>query len=346
MAIEVRLPKLGQTMEDGTIVNCLVGIGDKVTRGDVIFEIETDKATIEMESPGDGFVKHILVQKDQTVPVGGVIMLLGERDEQVKAPAVKTKQAPEKTSFAEPVKLEAVVPIETDNRPKAEYKLGQTIPLNRLQKLTAQRMLQSKRQIPCFYLTVKVDVTALAEYRIKINRANEVKVAYNDFIIGAVAKGLEKFPIMTGQADGDKIKLADSIGVGLAIALPGGLVAPTIKDADKKAVTQIARDSRALIERAQNSRLSLEDLEGACITVSNLGSYGIEAFIPIVIPGQCSIIGVGQITDTLTPNSGDFTVRKLAAVTLSVDHRVANGAYGAQFLDFVRKLLEDPSSFE
>lgn len=347
MAIEVRLPKLGQTMEDGTIVNCRAKVGDKVTRGDVIFEIETDKATIEMESPGDGFVKHILVEKDQTVPVGQIIMLLGKKDEEVKAPlAKKITQPSGKTVSVEPVKAESVLPIETKAQPQTEYKLGQTVPLTRLQKLTAQRMLQSKQQIPCFYLTAKADVTELVEYRIKVNQTSKVKVAYNDFIIRAVAIGLDKFPIMTGRFEGETIKLADSINIGLAIAVPGGLVAPTIKDANKKDIIQIAGDSQALIERAQNSKLSLEDLEGACITVSNLGAYGIDAFIPIVIPGQCSILGIGQITEALMPNTGDFVTRKLMTMTLSVDHKIANGAYAAQFLDFVRKLLEDPSSFE
>ncbi len=347
MAVEVRLPKFGQTMEDGTIVNCLAKVGDKVQRGDVIFEIETDKATLEMESPGDGFVKHILIEQDQTVPVGQVIMLLGKEDEEVKAPpAVKTTQAHEKTVSAEPAKTESVLPVETKAQPQTEYKLGQTVPLTRLQKLTAQRMLQSKQQIPCFYLTVKADVTELVEYRTKINQSSQVKVAYNDFIIRAVATGLEKFPIMTGRLDGEALKLADSINIGLAITVPSGLVAPTIKDTNKKDVIQIARDSQALIERAQNSKLSLEDLEGACITVSNLGAYGIEAFIPIAIPGQCSILGIGQIIDTLMPNSGDFVIRKLMTMTLSVDHKVANGAYAAQFLDFVRKLLEDTTNFE
>ncbi|MGD9109810.1 MAG: dihydrolipoamide acetyltransferase family protein [Phycisphaerales bacterium] len=346
MAIEVRLPKLGQTMEDGTIVNCLAKVGDKVTRGDIIFEIETDKATVEMESPGDGFVKNILVEKDQTVPVGQVIMLLGKKDEEVKTPLVKKTQSPEKTVSVEPVKTESALPIDTKAQPQTEYKLGQIVPLNRLQKLTAQRMLQSKQQIPCFYLTAKADVTELVEYRTKVNQTSKVKVAYNDFIIRAVAIGLDKFPIMTGRFEGETIKLADSINIGLAIAVPGGLVAPTIKDANKKDVIQIAGDSQALIEKAQNSKLSLEDLEGACITVSNLGAYGIDTFIPIVIPGQCSILGIGQITETLMPNTGDFVTRKLMTMTLSVDHKIANGAYAAQFLDFVRKLLEDPSSFE
>jgi pyruvate dehydrogenase E2 component (dihydrolipoamide acetyltransferase) len=227
----------------------------------------------------------------------------------------------------------------------AEAKLGATVPLNRLQRITAERMLKSKREIPCFYLTVRVDMTDLVACRAKMNEAGSVKVAFNDFIMKAVATGLEKFPMMTGQLAGDAIKLADAIHVGLAISVPDGLVAPLVKDVNKKDVRQIARDSQALIERTRNDKLDLSDLEGGCITVSNLGAFGIESFIPIVVPGQCSILGVGRITDTCVPDNGNILVRKLMNMTLSVDHKVTNGAYAAQFLDFVKKMLEDPKQF-
>jgi len=224
-----------------------------------------------------------------------------------------------------------------------EVKLGQTIPLNRIQKITAERMLKSKREIPCFYLTVRADVTDLVELRAKMNETGDVKISYNDFIMKAVSIGLEKYPIMTGQLDGDTIKLAEVIHIGLAIAVPDGLVAPMVKDVNKKDIKQIARDSQVLIEKARSNKLAPTDLEGGCITVSNLGAFGIENFIPIVVPGQCSILGIGKITDTCVPDDDNILVRKLMSMTLSVDHKVTNGAYAAQFLDFVRKLLEDPS---
>jgi len=236
----------------------------------------------------------------------------------------------------------------------AEVKLGATIPLSRIQKITAERMLRSKREIPCFYLTVRTDVTDLVGLRTKLNETSDVKISYNDFIIKAVATGLEKYPIMTGQLAGDTIRLAEAINIGLAISVPGGLVAPIVKDVNKKDVRQIASDSKALIERARSNKLAPADLEGGCITVSNLGALGIDNFIPIVVPGQCSILGIGQITDTCVPapaspdasrgsgpNDGNIVVRKLMNMTLSVDHKVANGAYAAQFLDFVRRVLED-----
>ncbi|MBN2312363.1 MAG: 2-oxo acid dehydrogenase subunit E2 [Sedimentisphaerales bacterium] len=403
MAKDVRLPQLGQTMEEGTIVNCLVQVGDEVKKGDVLFEIETDKATLEMESPSDGFVKHILVAVDETLAVGEPLLVLGDKDENVPqsfidslkggapaaseaapaAPVVEpTKDEPEPAKPAGRImatprakKLAADMGVDlavvtgtgpggkiteedvksagsakpstpvASASPAAEPKAGRTISLNRLQKITAERMLRSKREIPCFYLTIKVDVTDLVELRTELNQAGGAKVSYNDFIVKAVAAGLEKFPIMTGQLDGETIKLAEAIHVGLAISVEDGLVAPILKDVNNKTVRQISADSLALIDRARGNKLQPTDLEGGCITVSNLGAFGIDNFIPIVVPGQCSILGIGQINDTCVPDNGNIMVRKLMNMTLSVDHKVANGAYAAQFLDFVRKQLQDTSSF-
>jgi pyruvate dehydrogenase E2 component (dihydrolipoamide acetyltransferase) len=400
MAREVKLPQLGQTMEEGTVVNCLIKVGSEVKKGDVIFEIETDKATLEMESPADGFVKHIIVETGQTLPVGTTMMILGDKDEEVpqgftdipKAAAVAAASSAVPATGAEPAKpttqpmgtaartiasprakklaeeLGVNLAIVTGTGPAgkiteddvkkaatskatlatatAEVKLGGTIPLTKKQRLTAERMVESKRGIPCFYLTIKADVTDLVELRTKLNtssvQAGHAKISYNDFIIRAVAIGLQKFPIMTGQLVGDTIKLADTINIGLAVSTPNGLVVPVVKDAHKMDLKQIVAAVKALVEKAQNEKLLLTDLEGACITVSNLGAFGIESFIPVVIPGQCSILGVGRITDTSIPKKGD---RKLMSMTLSVDHKVANGDYAAQFLDLVRKLLEDASTF-
>jgi pyruvate dehydrogenase E2 component (dihydrolipoamide acetyltransferase) len=417
MVKEVKLPQLGQTMEEGTVVNCLVKVGDEVKKGDVIFEIETDKATLEMESPANGFVKYILVEPNQNLPVGAPMMVLGEKDEQVPmsvveqltggkglvagpmvtpAAQVQARGVPpmvepepprpvgkimasprarkmaeelgvnlatvkgtgpagkitevdiQKAAEAKPTRAAAPAPPARPTAattPAAEAKLGATVPVNRLQRITAERMLKSKREIPCFYLTVKVDMTDLVALRSKLNESGDVKVAFNDFLMKAVATGLEKYPLMTGQLAGDVIKLADAIHIGLAISVPDGLIAPLVKDVNKKDLRQIARDSQALIERTRADKLGLSDLEGGCITVSNLGAFGIESFIPIVVPGQCSILGIGRITDTCVPDDGNILLRKLMNMTLSVDHKVANGAYAAQFLDFVKKTLENPQGF-
>ncbi len=398
----VKLPQLGQTMEEGTIVSCLVKVGDEVKKGDVVFEVETDKATLEMESPAAGCVKAVVARPGQTLPVGDPVLILAPIDTEITdamvaslksgAPAAATAPSAPGAAAAAAAKP-GPAPIRKTGRiiasPRAklaaknlgvdlalvsgagpagrvtekdvhaaaaagpaqaptatgEIALGSLVPLNRLQRITAERMLLSKQTIPCFYLTVKADMTALVAHRTKVNETAAVKLAYNDFIIRAVAMGLEKFPIMTGQLAGDKLKLADDIGVGLAISVADGLVAPIVHSAHRKTAAQIASDTKALIDRARADKLTLEDLEGGCITVSNLGAFGIDAFIPIVVPGQCSILGIGQIADTCVPQNGGILFRKLMSMTLSVDHKVANGAYAAQFLDFVKKTLEDPANF-
>ncbi len=352
MAREVRLPKFGDTMEQGSIVDCKVSIGDRVKSGDVLFDVETDKATLEIESPADGFVKQIIAEVGGSYRIETPLLILGDKDERISDEFLRTLKAstPATPTIAKPKLAKRIkdLPMPIPVLP-AEIKLGQTIPVSRLQKVTAQKMLRSKREIPCFYLNARADVTGLVAYRDKLNQAGKVEVSYNDFIIKAIAIGLEKFPIMTGQIDGDDIKIAKTIGVGLAISTPEGLIAPIVKDPDKKTIPEIARYSSQLIERTKNNQLTLEDLEGGCITVSNLGTFGVDSFIPIVVPGQCSILGIGKIADVCVP-AGDtpdtLGVRKMMNLTLSVDHKVANGGYAAQFLDFVKKTLEDPANFK
>jgi len=365
MVQEIRLPQFGETMEEGSIVKCLVKVGDEVKKGEIIFEIETDKATLDMESPAEGFVKKILATADQTLSVGEPLLILGRRDEEVpqsfidsvkrggfSRPATEAGSSVSPENGYEPATIDAetggkIKGTQEGEKPAAkEIKLGQTIPMSRVQKITAQKMVQSKREKPCFYLTVKADVSDLMKVRERLNRTSEVKISYHDFIMRAVAKGLEKFPLMTGKLSGDTIELAESIGIGLAISVPDGLVAPIVKEVNKKGLREIARESKALIEKAQNNKLGFNDLEGGCITISNLGALGIESFIPIVVPGQCSILGIGQIRDVYVGEGEDIRAVKIMNITLSADHKVVNGAYAAQFLDCVRKLLEDVSTLE
>ncbi|MFH1616854.1 MAG: dihydrolipoamide acetyltransferase family protein [Planctomycetota bacterium] len=399
MAKEIRLPQLGQTMEEGTIVSCRVNVGNKIKKGDVIFEIETDKATLEMESPLAGFVKSILVEVGQTVPINTPLIIVGSENEQVEQSCIDSLKSsaaaavePEAPAEAAVSEMPAAGPVtQADNQqgrifssprakmtaeklgvdlaevsgsgpsgrileadvvaakdtavapaaPEPDYKLGEKVAVTKIQKIVAERMLQSKREIPCFYLNVKADVTGLVELRAKMNRKSQTKVAFNDFIIRAMAFALRQYPVMTGRLEGSFIETASTINVGFAVAVPDGLVAPVVKDVLNKSVVEIATRTKALIEKARSGRITPTDLAGACITLSNLGAFGIESFIPIVVPGQCSILGVGGITDTCVPSQGDLLVRKIMNLTLSVDHRIANGAYAAQFLDYLRRLLED-----
>jgi pyruvate dehydrogenase E2 component (dihydrolipoamide acetyltransferase) len=360
MANEIKLPQMGRTMEEGTIINCLVKVGQKVKKGDHLFEVETDKAAFEMESPAEGFVKAIIAEHGQTLPVGKTLLILGEENEKINVPFnqnKKTKKAAvptQKTSAdcGEPGRTEQITQADINSiaQNQINYKLGQKVPLSRLAKKQAEKMLLSKREIPCFYLNIIVDATELAGFSEKLsaggcltaNDTADIKISFDDFLMKALALGLKQWPIMTGRLEGDSIVLADSIGIGLAVAVKEGTVFAVVKDVDKKNLTQIAKHRTDLVKRAESGSLTPDDIEGGCITISNLGKLGIDSFIPIVLPGQCSILGAGQIADTCVSQDGKMSIRKLAKMTLAVDHKVANGAEAAQFLSCVGKLLEDP----
>lgn len=348
MAIEIKLEKLNSSMEEAMIVKIPVSVGDTVNAGDVIAEIEADKATIEIESPAAGIVKAIIAQNEQTIPVGSTIMILGDRSENLNPEYIESlKIAPVKTPQQTDKKVSAdssLKDLPSRTMDLSQAKLGQTIPLSRIQKITGNKMVQSKQEIPCYYLTTQADVTELVKIRSEKNAKSQTKVSFNDYILKAVAMGLEKFPVMSGRLEGNEIILADNINIGLAVASGDDLFVPVIRDAGKKNVSQIAQSSRELINKVNSGAIGAEDLQGACCTLTNLGSFGVDSFIPIVVPGQCFIIGVGKISDELAGSADNIKTVKMMSVTISVDHRIANGAYGAQFLDFVKKLLETPES--
>ncbi|OQY05529.1 MAG: hypothetical protein B6I25_05480 [Planctomycetales bacterium 4572_13] len=362
MANEIVLPKLGETMKEGTLANIRFSAGDRVNCGDILFDIETDKATLEMESEAAGFVKAVLVEAGQTVPVHTPLLILGDEDEQLDSayltqiadhvraavmvfPSVKqvSDAALEQTSasFAQSLRdAEAQARCAPAQPPKPQ--LGATVPLSRTQKIVAEKMVWSKQNIPCFYLNVRVNATKLVELRSQMNASSETTVTINDFVIRALALGIGHYPIMTGQLAEDHIQLFDSIDIGLAISTDEGVAAPIVRDCGGKTLTQISEQTGDLIARTLAGKLTLEDLSGGCMSISNLGVFGVDSFIPIVIPGQSSILGVGTIQDVVLPVNKQPGVCQIMNLTLSVDHKVINGAEAAQFLDFTKKLLEHP----
>jgi len=206
-------------------------------------------------------------------------------------------------------------------------------------------MLHSKRSIPCFYLNVKADVTELLKLRDTLSETADVKIPFNAFLIKSADIALQKYPLMAGRLQNDSIVLPDDINIALAVADGDDVVAPVVKKVRQKNINQIACQISALVEKTRNNKLEPTDLDAPCITISNLGPLGVESFIPIVVPGQCSILGAGAVIDTCVPDNHNVAVRKIISLTLSVDHRITNGAYATSFLDFLRKTLEDTSNF-
>ena len=216
------------------------------------------------------------------------------------------------------------------------------LPLTSIQKLIGRRMLHSKLHKPCFYLSIKADVTELMGLRRKYSKQVFTRVATNDFCIRAMALAIEKYPLMAGEFDGDHIRIANSINVGLAVAAPQGLVVPIIRNANKKKLPRIAQESAEFINKAKSNNLVPDDMLGAAITLTGLGMYGIDSFIAVASPCQCSILAMGRPADTVVPIDNNMVIRKIVSLTLAADHRIVNGNYAAKFLKEIAALLESP----
>jgi len=178
--------------------------------------------------------------------------------------------------------------------------------------------------------------------RHKYSKAVSIRVATNDFCIRAMGLAMEKYPLMAGQFDGDHIQIAGAIDIGLAVSAPQGLVVPIVRDANKKLLPQIAKETAELINKARSNKLTLTDMAGATITLTGLGMYGIDSFIAITSPCQCSILAIGKPTETIIPADGNLVIRKMVGFTLAADHRIVNGNYAARFLRKIVHLLENP----
>jgi len=222
--------------------------------------------------------------------------------------------------------------------------MDKKIALTRIQKLIGQRMLYSKRTKPCFYVESDVDVTELMALRPKLRKSLGVKVTTNAFYICALARAVVEYPLTVGRLEGDHIRIADSVNVGFAVQAPQGLVVPVVKEAHKRTLAAIAVLEKELTEKARDNKLTLDEMEGETIALSNLGAYDIDSFIGIVPPPASTILSVGNAVRRLVPINGEPVSRKVVTMTLAVDHRIIDGTYAAKFLNFFRKELENPRS--
>jgi pyruvate/2-oxoglutarate dehydrogenase complex dihydrolipoamide acyltransferase (E2) component len=225
-----------------------------------------------------------------------------------------------------------------------------SVKLTRIQKLIGQRMLKSKQEKPCFYIRLKADVTGLMGMRHKLSKSagppgdglRHVKITTNAFYIRALAMAAKKYPLMLGIFAGDYIKVADAINIGFAVSAAEGLFVPVIKNADTRSLAEIARLEKELTEKARANKLTLEDMEGETIALSNLGSYGLDWFLGIVPPPASTILAVGNVIKELVPFDGKPTARKMVSLSLAADARIIQAPYAAEFLNFIKSNLENP----
>lgn len=419
MAEIVRMPKLSDTMSEGVVARWHKKVGDKVASGELLADIETDKATMEFESFQTGVLLYIGVEQGKTAPVDSILAILGKEGEDVKAlveedkkksavgseqAAVSSQQTIEKQPVAE-VKKEAVIqkaeepqPTNTltpehtstsDSRIKASplaKKIAKEkgIDLSRLQgsgdagrvvkrdvfdvnlsaytprtaadekesytevevsqmrKTIAKRLAESKFTSPHFYLTIELDMDNAVAARTAINAVAPAKISFNDMIIKAAAVALKEHPKVNASWRGDKIRYNNHVHIGVAVAVEDGLLVPVVRFADSKPLSQISTEVKTLAEKAQSKKLQPAEWEGNTFTISNLGMFGIEEFTAIINPPDACIMAVGAVRQAPVVKNGQVVSGNVMKVTLSCDHRVADGATGSKFLQTFKFLLENP----
>jgi len=398
---QITMPKLSDTMLEGTLIKWHKKVGDKITVGDVIADVETDKATMEMEAFDEGTITEIIVPEGGVVKVGQPLANLeGGKKSAVKssAPAALASMASTATlpastkpqtatlpngshikasPLAKKIALErgvsllgvqgtgpggrvvaADVPTAATTHtaapaaPRIEVPFSDAdtkTPLSGMRRTIAERLLASKTQIPHFYLTIEIDAAPLAKLRKELNAAAETagtaKVTVNDFILLAAARAAKQHPRVNSAFAGDSIVEYGSVNLSVAIAVEDGLITPVIRDAQSLSLRAISAAVKDLAVRARSKKIKPEEYQGGTLTISNLGAYGIDSFYAIINPPQAAILAVGAIVKKPVVNAQDQIVAgQRMTISLSGDHRVVDGAAGAEFLATMRKSLESPTS--
>lgn len=412
MAEVIRMPKLSDTMEEGVIASWQKKVGDQVNSGDVLAEIESDKATMEFESFHQGTLLHIEIEAGKSTVVDGVIAIIGEKGEDVKAllkdaknatpakeekkeepkkeapksapVATKASSAPEKKAQARPVEKAQAKTADLDDRMKIsplarrlaeesgvslrgirgsgengrivkrdvenaakravpQIERSRDVEVSQMRKTIARRLSESKFTAPHFYLTIDLDMDRAVEARVAINEAiAPEKISFNDLVIKAVAVALKDHPDVNAGWHGDFIRYNEHVHIGVAVAVEDGLLVPVVRYADGKPLTQISEEVRDYAKRAKTKKLQPEDWEGNTFTISNLGMFGIEEFTAIINPPDSCIMAIGAIRQEPVVKNGEIRVGNRMKVTMSCDHRVVDGALGAQFLQTFKKYIENP----
>ena len=452
MAIPVEMPKMSDTMEEGVLVSWQAEEGDELSAGDIIAQVETDKATMDLEVYDDGVLLKKVIAEGDAVPIGGLIAILGEEGEDVsdilqqyedkgaggaeaaapeveeeaeeqaaiqtgegaETPAQSEKSAPSSVPSGDGAQRAATTPQvpaarEGDGRikssplarrlasehgieiaqlqgsgpegriikrdveaaieegvarpaeapayqlpsealPVAEEELFESEKLSQMRKTISRRLSQSKFTSPHFYLTVDVDMDQAVASRSRINEIASAnggaKISYNDLITKACAIALRQHPDVNASylEQAGEIRRYNQVHVAVAVAIDEGLITPVIRHADRKGLAQIASETRELAEKARNRQLQPPEWEGSTFTTSNLGMFGIEEFTAIINPPNSCILAIGAIRDVPVVKDGEIVPGKRMKLTLSCDHRLVDGATGAEFLSTVKGYLEEPLS--
>ena len=336
MASVIRLPKFGHTMQEGIIVSIFVAEGTRIEKGDRVAEVETNKTTLEIESTESGFLKRILVEVGQSVNINSAIMIVGEEDEQIsdefidslgiESECVNSVVKEEDLSEKPEIILGAFAKT---SEPDLEF--GSRIAVSNDRKLLVEQMRESKQSKPCFYLRAKVDVTDLMQ-RGRSEKKFDKRIWLEGNILRAFALGMKEFEFF-GSGD-------CRVELGLITEGGKGPVMVKVSGAVEKKAVEIAEVINKKLSENNDLVFDKDVLDGVCLTVTDVGSAGVESIIPILMPGQSVAAGVGKMTQDYVPVEGSIVLREYVNMALALDHRIINGAQGGEFLDFVRNLLE------
>jgi pyruvate dehydrogenase E2 component (dihydrolipoamide acetyltransferase) len=405
MADTVTMPKLGFDMAEGTLVRWVKKEGETVNKGEVLAEIETDKATVEVESSASGVVRKLLVDEGAVVPISTPIAIVGTADEKIEMPEVSKVLEVSKVGDASkaakapagPVSTDlpaAVAPVVSSGPVKAsplakriardskvnlatiqgsgpggrivrrdiELALagGSNIPSTPIQPMAsladetvapsklrlaiARRMTESKTSVPHFYLTHEYKVDALMDLRKQYNAMlpeNE-KLSVNDFIVKAVALTLRQFPNLNASLNGNSVLRHGSINIGIAVSVEGGLLTIVCRDADRKDLRQLSAEVKAMAARVRAGKVKPDDIEGSTFSISNLGMFDVENFSAIINPPEAGILAVSSAREVPVVEAGVVKPGWRMKATVSVDHRVSDGAEAAKFMQALAVYLEEP----
>lgn len=386
MSKEFVMPKLGMTMEEGTITKWLKKEGDKVEKGEPIVEIMTDKVNMEVESPYDGILLKIVAKEGDVVPILQPIAIIGEEGEEVKVEEPKVEEKKEEPKVEEEVikaspaakklareagidlslikgtgpdgrivEKDVLAYIETHKKVEVtptvtpEVTIGATQiaykeePISSIRREIAGRLSKSYREAVHITLEFNADVTDIVKIREKLKEKASAKnlpvPTFNDIFVRLVSIVLKDYPNLNAHFDGEKLTVFNTVNMGVAVAVKEGLLVPVVREAEKKNIFEIAKITSDLVSRTREGKVLPDELTGGTFTITNLGMFGIDFFTPIINPPQVAILGIGRIREALKP--GNIVINEVT-LSLSVDHRVVDGAPAAMFLRDLGEVLKDP----
>ncbi|WP_185864404.1 dihydrolipoamide acetyltransferase family protein [Blattabacterium cuenoti] len=382
MAEIITMPQLSDTMEEGTVIRWNKKIGDEVLEGDILAEIETDKATQDFEIDVSGILLFIGVHEGEKTRVNEILAIIGKKGEDISHLIPKNKEKKnhqeirddkiineyEKkdriliSPLAKKMAKKIGIPIKNlrgsgDNGRIIKRDIQQsydaydnsllikkTISHSSMRKKIACHLSISKFSSPHYYLFSEINVDKLIEFRKNINDklSLEERISFNDIIIKAVAKALNIHPDINTSWNKDEMIYYSDINIGIAVALEDGLIVPVIKNADKKSLSQISKEMKDKVLRSKLRKIQPEEIEHSTFTVSNLGMYGIESFTSIINHPNSSILSIGSIMKKPIIKDAKIIIGSVMKITLSCDHRIIDGANGSSYIISLRKFLEDP----